>query len=91
MLEFDWDEGKAERNLAKHNLSFEDATQAFENPYLAKKDDRRDYGEDRFVMLGQLDGRTVVIAYTNRDGKIRLISARKANSREQEIYNSRIR
>ena len=75
MLDFDWDEGKAESNLAKHNLSFEDVTQAFENPYLAKKDDRRDYGEDRFVMLGQVDGRTVVIAYTNRDGRIRLISA----------------
>ncbi|MFC1673050.1 BrnT family toxin [Pseudomonadota bacterium] len=42
-------------------------------------------------MLGQLNGRVVVIVYTNRDDNIRLISARKANSREQKIYNSKIK
>ena len=53
---------------------------------LTFRDERQDYGEERFVTLGQLEGRIVVIAHTPRGENTRIVSMRKANSREQETY-----
>lgn len=53
-------------------------------------DERFDYGEKRFVTLGYLDGRMVVIAHTSRNEKTRIISMRKANSRERRHYEERL-
>ena len=72
---YEWDEQKSEENWRKHGLSFEDT--------------RFDYGEERYLTFGFLDGRLVVIAHTPRSGNTRIISMRKANSREQQAYEER--
>jgi len=87
---FEWDDDKKQSNLAEHGLSFEDAADVFSGPSVTNEDARREYGEQRFITLGQLDGRTVVIAHTPRGENTRIISMRKANSREQENYQERL-
>jgi uncharacterized protein len=88
-MEFEWDQAKNRSNLAKHGLDFEDAERVLNGPCVTFADDRFDYGEDRFVALGLLAGRLVVIAYTERRGTSRIISMRKGNRREQDIYQER--
>lgn len=90
MAGLDWDEAKSRQNLAKHGLSFEDAAAVFAGRCVTVEDTRRDYGERRFVTLGLLLGRTVVVAHTPRGGRTRVISMRKANSREARRYRERL-
>ncbi len=56
---------------------------------LTVEDDRQDYGENRFITIGFLDARMVVLVWTLRDGAYRIISMRKANDREQSLYGPR--
>ena len=56
---------------------------------LTVEDDRRDYGEDRFITVGFLDGTMVVLVWTPRDEAYRIISMRKANERERALYTPR--
>lgn len=56
-----------------------------------RQDHRWDYGEDRFEMLGEIDGRVFIVIYTLRGNTIRIISARKANRREVNEYENRTR
>ncbi len=88
MLE--WDEEKKQTNFSDHGLSFEDAETVFSGECMTFEDARYDYGEPRFVTLGRLEGRTVVIAHTPRGENTRIISMRKANSREQKTYKERL-
>ena len=87
---FEWDEKKSQRNLAKHDLSFQDAEAVFDGPCTTFEDARFDYGEQRFVTLGQLKGRVVVIAHTARGNNTRIISMRKANSHERRYYEEQL-
>ncbi len=87
---FEWDEEKKQTNFSDHGLSFEDAETVFSGECVTFEDTRYDYGEPRFVTLGRLEGRTVVIAHTPRGGNTRIISMRKANSREQKTYKERL-
>ncbi len=89
-MKYEWDEAKNRKNIAKHGLSFEDAEQVFFGPGATFEDDRFAYGEERFVTLGLLAGRLVVIAHAPRDEGTRIISMRKGNRREQEIYQKRL-
>ena len=89
-LEYEWDNTKNQRNFVKHGLKFEDAELVFSAPCVTFEDDRFDYGEQRLVSLGLLDGRVVVIAHAPRDEATRIISMRKGNRREQEIYQERL-
>ena len=89
-MRFVWNEEKSSSNLQKHGLSFEDAEVVFSGPCVTFEDDRFDYGETRFITLGELAGRVVVIAHTPRPGATRIISMRKAKHREQEIYRKRL-
>ena len=61
----------------------------FAGSTLTVKDDRRDYGEDRFIAIGFLNGRMVVPVWTPRDGAYRIIGMRKANDRERKLYRPR--
>jgi uncharacterized DUF497 family protein len=90
MAGHEWDETKSRENLAKHGLSFHDAAAVFAGPCVTVEDTRRDYGEPRFITFGLLMGRTVVVAHTPRGGRIRVISMRKANSREARRYRERL-
>ena len=90
-MEFDWDSAKNEANLQKHGIRFDEAKHIFDGPILTRVDDRQDYGENRHISLGALSPDAVlVVVYTKRDGKIRLISARKANRRERKMYDDHI-
>lgn len=86
---FQWDEQKNAANEAKHGISFEQAAQIFREPIMKRLDDRRDYRETRFIALGTYDGEVLCVVFTERDGDIRLISARKASKHEREKYQGR--
>jgi uncharacterized DUF497 family protein len=86
---FEWDEQKAERNQAKHSISFQFATRAFDDENrVTVIDNRRDYGEIRYITLAKIDNRLYVVAFTLRSSIIRLISARKANNKEVKRYEN---
>jgi uncharacterized protein len=89
-MKYEWDVAKNRKNFAKHALSFEDAEQVFSGPCVTFEDDRFAYGEKRFITLGLLSDRLVVIAHSLRDEGTRIISMRKGNRREQEIYQKRL-
>jgi uncharacterized protein len=86
-MECVWDTAKSTANLAKHGISFDDAKHIFDGPTLTRIDNRRDYGEIRHISIGALAPTVVlVVVHTERNGKIRLISARKANRQERKRY-----
>lgn len=86
-LGFAWDPDKNDANIAKHGLGFGMATRAFDEPMLRRRDERHDYGEERWIALGRVEDVTVAIVYTMRGDTVRIISARKANRHEKEIYD----
>jgi uncharacterized DUF497 family protein len=86
--DFEWDEAKAAANLVKHGVSFEQARQAFDDPFAIDfVDDREDYGESRLILFGMVEGRLLVVAHTLRDDKVRIISAREAEPHERRKYH----
>jgi uncharacterized DUF497 family protein len=87
-MSFEWDEAKRQRNLQEHNVDFIDVFPLFDGDTIDRIDDRFDYGESRIRSLGQIDGRIYVVIYTWRGENRRIISARKANAREQREYRS---
>ncbi len=89
-MKYEWDAAKNRSNFIKHGLRFEDAEEVFSGPCVTFLDDRFDYGEERLVTLGLLASRLVVIAHTPRDDGARIISMRKGNRREEEIYQKRL-
>ncbi|MBS0182337.1 MAG: BrnT family toxin [Nitrospira sp.] len=90
-MRYEWDEAKNRSNRAKHGLDFADAERVFAGRCVTFVDDRFDYGENRLVSLGTLAGRVVVMAHSPRGHETtRIISMRKANRREQKIYQKRL-
>ncbi|BCL35012.1 BrnT family toxin [Nostoc sp. MS1] len=86
-MEFEWDESKNQGNITKHGFDFADAYRIFNLPMLVQLDEREDYSEDRYIGIGLLDGRCVVVVYTESDDEIiRIISLRKALSHERKYY-----
>ena len=87
---FEWDKNKARQNLAKHGVALADTFAVFEDPRaLTLEDDEED--EERFVTIGtDCFGRVLVVVYTWRGDKIRLISARKANRSEVKRYERKL-
>jgi uncharacterized protein len=81
-----WDEGKRLANIAKHGFDFADAPAVFEGATFTFEDDRFVYGEQRFITLGTLRGAVVVVAHTEQNDVVRVISMRKATKHEQRIY-----
>jgi len=86
-MEFEWDENKNQSNYRKHGILFQEAIEIFNNECFSWIDDRRDYGEIREITIGEIDNNIVlIVVHTDRLGKRRIISARKANSRERRKY-----
>lgn len=86
-MKFEWDERKNQSNLAKHGFDFADAFRIFNLPMIVEFDEREDYGEDRYIGIGLLNGRVVVVVYTEPDEEtVRIISLRKALSHERRYY-----
>ncbi len=85
---FEWDAAKAEANLKRHGVSFEEAVTVFQDP-LAKVHADPDHSESeaREILIGHsARGRLLLVAFTDRQGKIRLISARKVTRSERRGY-----
>ena len=89
-MRFSWSERKRAINLKEHGLDFVDAPRVFEGLTFTYEDDRFAYGEQRFITLGLLAGVPVSIAHTETEDEIRVISFRKATSREARRYFSEV-
>lgn len=87
-MEFEWDEIKAAGNLKKHKVSFTEAGTTFGDPLAVTfPDPDHSDDEDRFITLGTSDqGHILMVSHTDRDDRIRIISARKATRRERKTY-----
>lgn len=86
-MRYTYDPKKRAANLKKHGYDFEDAPQVIESDTAVTFEDRRfEYDEQRFITLGMLRGAVVVIATTETDEEIRVISMRKAEQNEEKIY-----
>jgi len=90
MPKYEWDEIKRKSNVKKHGIDFVDAPMIFDGYTLTIEDDRHDYGEERFVTFGILDGMVVAVAHTETEELIRIISIRKATRYEEKEYFSQI-
>ena len=91
-MEFEWDEAKNQTNVRKHGIGFDTAQRIFEGPVATAPDHCRDYGEDRRISIGRVEpGALIVVAHTERRGRIRLISARPASRKERKAYHERTR
>ncbi|PCI04086.1 MAG: hypothetical protein COB78_07050 [Hyphomicrobiales bacterium] len=85
---FNWNDKKAASNLSKHGVSFEQAQQAFRDPFAIEfEDDRMDYGEERFILIGMATDNILVVVHTERHDKVWIISARKAGPQERRAYH----
>jgi uncharacterized protein len=89
-MEFDWDENKNKSNNQKHGIDFNDAKEVFkdENSKIAP-DLRKDYGEERWKIIGKIYGTIISVIYTLRNKVTRIISARKASINERNEYNNK--
>jgi uncharacterized protein len=87
-MAFEWDEDNRKVHLDKDAVDFRDITSLFDGPTLETVDDRKDYGETRINALGEIDGRVFIVTYTWRGANRRIISARKADAREQRTYHA---
>ena len=86
-LRFVWDDAKAAANLAKHGVSFAYATRVFLDPERVAVDaSRPEDGERRLKLVGVIGGLVFTVVVTERDGAIRLISARRCNAAEARAY-----
>ncbi|MCZ6606138.1 MAG: BrnT family toxin [Alphaproteobacteria bacterium] len=85
-MEFEWDEEKRKRVIRDHGVDFEHAKKAFSFPRIEDDDLEQSETEDRVKMIGWTGSRVIVLIYTERRGKIRLITARHADVEEELLY-----
>ena len=85
-MNFTWDETKRQTNLQKHGLDFADAAKVFDGPFVLFEDTRENYGEQRMIGIGLLNYLVVLIVHVESDVEIRIISMRKADSDETDLY-----
>lgn len=87
-MDFEWDPDKARANESKHGVSFFAACEIFDDDHSsAVRDPDHSPDEDRYLIFGMSkDGRHLVVSYTERNGRTRLISARQMTSRERKAY-----
>lgn len=88
IMKFEWDQRKNKSNIHKHGLDFADVPEIFDGHMLVRLDTRNEYGEDRWVGIGLIQNRVVVVVYIEKgEGEtIRIISLRKALKYEREEY-----
>lgn len=87
-MEFEWNPDKAALNFEKHGVSFQEAATVFNDPLsMTFPDPDHSIGESRYVIIGlSRFGQLLVVAHTDREGKVRIISARKATRQERRFY-----
>ncbi|TNE36179.1 MAG: BrnT family toxin [Alphaproteobacteria bacterium] len=86
--EFEWDDAKARENLKKHGIRFETACEVFRDPFAIELlDDRFDYGEERYILIGNSTAGVLTVVHTERGDLVRIISARCAEPNEKRFYH----
>ncbi len=85
-MRYEWEGNKRAANITKHGVDFADAERFEWHSAIEAKDNRAQYGEERFIAIDFIDKRLHVLIYTTRHRTIRLISLRKANKREKDFY-----
>ena len=85
-MQFTWDEGKSDANLRDRGFDFAFASLIFDHVTVEVEDRRQDYGEKRMVAIGLADGMHLTVVYTDRGLVRRIISARRSNRRERQVY-----
>jgi uncharacterized DUF497 family protein len=89
-VQFEWDAQKAAENLAKHGVSFDEASTVFGAPLAGTILDPRHSSGERSITIGvSTSQRLIVVAHTDRDDRVRIISARRATRRERRDYESK--
>jgi uncharacterized DUF497 family protein len=83
---FEWDEQKNLRNLKKHTISFDDASEIFYGPIFLRRSDRNN--EERWIAIGSLENRLITVVFTRRADVVRIISARRARKNEEREYRN---
>jgi uncharacterized protein len=86
MADFEWDDAKYRQNLDKHGIDFDEATEVFYGIYFLRRSDRGK--EERWIAIGETEGRVVAVIFTRRENKIRIISARRARRNEERAYRN---
>jgi hypothetical protein len=85
-MRFEWDEKKRRANIKKYGIDFADVSVVFEGAILTIPDERQEYGETRYLSFGFLGIHVIVVAHTDENDVIRIISARKATKHEEENF-----
>ena len=87
-LQLEWDLNKAANNLKKHQVGFEEAATVFDDAmFITVVDDEHSLDEERYITIGlSSQGQLLMVAHTDRDGRSRIISARKATKKEEKFY-----
>jgi len=90
-LKFEWNKEKAEMNFSKHGVSFDEAKTVFEDPfYVDFYDPDHSYDEHRYIIVGlSQQGRLLMVSYTERSNRTRLISSRQLTKKERRIYEQK--
>jgi uncharacterized protein len=89
-VQFEWDPDKAQKNFANHGVSFDEAATVFGDPLAVTIDDPdHSHDEQRFLTTGlSKSQRSIIVAHTDREGRVRIISAREVTPRERNQYES---
>lgn len=85
-MKIEYDSAKRQRTLEARGLDFDNIKHVFDSFYLVRTDNRKEYGEVRYIMLGALADKPVVCVWTPRGDAVRVISMRMADDDEREIY-----
>ena len=88
---YEWDDSKNLANYAKHGLAFEKVLGFEWNTAMEVPDERKDYGESRWIAIGMIGTRLHTLVYTKRTRILRVISLRKSNLRERKAYETQNR
>ena len=89
-MEIEFDRKKRDKTLKERGLDFARAVEIFKGHHFTGEDSREDYNETRYITVGKLDDRMVVMTWTPRGEARRIISMRKANEREQTRYRNKL-
>ena len=88
LVEYEWDHEKDKKNRRKHGVGFAEAAQIFDHEVLARQDFHE--SEERYFAIGIAETRALAVVFTERQGNIRLISARRATPSERRRYSSNL-
>lgn len=89
-MKIEYDSAKRDTTLLNRNLDMADAFEVFQGCHTTFPDIRFDYGEDRYITVGFIEGRMIILAWTQRNDVRRIISMRKANDREKTKFAQKL-